>query len=294
MNSARFSRQTDLIEDVETPGRFRVVLSEEWNAPFLPHGGLIAATAARAMERHLNVPDQRLRTLTTTFVSQVRPGEVVLDVSVLRRGRSMSQALVTLRTGENSVGSIAVGVFGADRPGFGFVDSTIPEMVPPEQCPSFRDTPADAEGVIPASLWDRMEGRTVKGHKPWEPHRSTTSEQVYWYRFDERPEQPDGTLDRLALLVMSDTMLGAVYERMGTGLPVWIAPSVDLTVRLFGDVRSEWVLARNTARYAGEGYVSLENELWDPDQGTLVAHATQLAMFSFPNDDVTGTLPAPA
>jgi acyl-CoA thioesterase len=294
MDSARFSQQTDVIEDTTIPGRFRVALSGDWNAPFLPHGGLTAAIAARAMERHLNLTDQRLRTLTTTFVAQVRPGEVTLDVTVLRRGRSMSQAMVTLRTEDDSVGLIAIGVFGADRPGFGFHESAIPEMIPPEECPSFRDTPAGSEGVFPSTLWERMEGRTVKGHKPWEPHRSTSSEQVYWYRFDERPEQADGALDRLALLVMSDTMLGAVYERMGTGLPIWLAPSVDLSVRLFSDARSEWVLARNTARYAGNGYVSVENELWDPDEGMLVAHATQLAMFSFPNNDVTGILPAPA
>jgi acyl-CoA thioesterase len=293
MSSSRFGRQTHLTADPRIPGRFRTHLSADWNAPFLPHGGVTAAIAARAMELGLGVPEQPLRSLNTTFVSRVPPGEITVDVTVLRRGRSMSQAMATLLVAGDKVGLVATGAFGADRPGFGFTDTVMPEIVPPEQCRSFRDTPENVEGIIPAALWKQLEGRTVKGHEPWEPHQPTTSEQVYWYRFDERPQTPSGALDRLALLVMCDTMLGAVSERMGTGLPVWLAPSVDLTVLLFGDTRAEWVLARNRAHYAGEGYVSLENELWDADRGVLLARATQLAVFSFPNNDVTGILSAP-
>ena len=43
----------------------------------------------------------------------------------------------------------------------------------------------------------------------------------------------------------------------------------------------EWVMARNRARFAGDGYASLEMELWDPEAG-LVAYGTQVMLFSFP------------
>jgi acyl-CoA thioesterase len=69
---------------------------------------------------------------------------------------------------------------------------------------------------------------------------------------------------------------------MGGGLPEWWAPSVDLTVHVLGDHRAEWVLARNRARHAGDGYASLEVELWDPQAGTISAYATQLMIFTFP------------
>ena len=69
---------------------------------------------------------------------------------------------------------------------------------------------------------------------------------------------------------------------MGGGLGEWWAPSADLTVHLLGDHRSEWVLARNRARHAGDGYASLEVELWDAETRTLAAYATQLMIFTFP------------
>ncbi len=90
-----------------------------------------------------------------------------------------------------------------------------------------------------------------------------------------------GGWDPLGLVTLCDTMPGAVGERMGPGLPVWFAPSVDLTVQLTGTASSEWLLARNRARHAGEGYASVEMELWDPAVG-LVAYGTQLCFFSFP------------
>ncbi len=119
----------------------------------------------------------------------------------------------------------------------------------------------------------------------------TTSERAFWYRFDDPPRLADGRLDPFALLTLCDTMPGAVGERMGGGLPEWWAPSADLTVHLLGDHRAEWVLARNRARHAGDGYASLEVELWDADAGTLVAYATQMMIFTFPGRPAAARAP---
>ena len=54
----------------------------------------------------------------------------------------------------------------------------------------------------------------------------------------------------------------------------------DITVHVVGTARSEWLLARNRARRAADGYASLEVELWDPDAG-LVAYGTQTMIFTF-------------
>jgi acyl-CoA thioesterase len=51
-------------------------------------------------------------------------------------------------------------------------------------------------------------------------------------------------------------------------------------VHLFGDTSAEWILARNTAHHAGDGYASVEMELWDPG-GRLLAYATQMMFFTF-------------
>jgi hypothetical protein len=104
---------------------------------------------------------------------------------------------------------------------------------------------------------------------------------------DEPPILADGTLDPLALIVMADTMPGAVGEKLGPQhRHGWFAPSVDLTFHLLGSCRSEWVFAHNLARHAGQGYASAEMALWDfgpdgNDEGRLVAYATQVCFFTF-------------
>ena len=86
-------------------------------------------------------------------------------------------------------------------------------------------------------------------------------------------------------MTLCDTMPGAVGERMGPDLPMWFGPSADLTVHVLGRATSEWLLAHNRARHAGDGYASVEMELWDPARG-LVAYATQVMFFSFPEQRV--------
>ena len=108
-----------------------------------------------------------------------------------------------------------------------------------------------------------------------------------WYRFDDPPLLDDDTMDPLALVVLADTMPGAVGEKIGVQDRPWFAPSVDLSVHLLGECRSPWVLAHNRARFAGEGYVSVDMALWDcgrdgDGEPRLVAYATQLCLFTFP------------
>ena len=136
-------------------------------------------------------------------------------------------------------------------------------------------------------FWDRLvEGQVGQGHPPWEDYVPDRAERVMWYRFDRSPFLDDGTLDPLALVVLADTMPGAVGEKVGPSDRRWFAPSVDLTVHLLDQCRSDWVLAHNRARFAGDGYASADMALWDcgkdgADRPRLVAYATQLFFFSF-------------
>ena len=113
------------------------------------------------------------------------------------------------------------------------------------------------------NFWEHLEGRPASGHPPWEEYVPTTSERSAWYRFDEPPMLDDGRLDPLAVVTMCDTMPGAVSERMGRRDQMYLPPSCDLTVHLLDDAHTEWVLAVNRARYAGDGYASTEMEIWD-------------------------------
>lgn len=278
-----FSRQMDLVADPDHPGRYLVDIDAGWNCPIVPHGGLVTALAARAMALELDEPAQRLRSVTVVFADQVPAGPVTIDVTVLRRGRSMSQATATVRGVGQEAGHTSVAVFGAVRPGFVFTDLPVPAFLPlPLECPSFREPPPEGvERTFEFNFWEHVEGRPASGHAFWDDWVPTTSEVTRWYRLDERPVLTDGTLDPLALVMLCDTMPSAVGERMGPDLPQWLPPSCDLTVHLFGTTEAEWVFVRNQARWAGEGYASVDLEIWDPEAKDLLAYGTQVMFLRF-------------
>jgi acyl-CoA thioesterase len=270
-------------------GRYGGSIDPAWNLNPLPQGGIVTALALRAMAAELDHPDQVLRTLHTTFAAQVTDGPVSVRVELLRQGRSMSHLRAEVANAEGGRGHLTSGIFGSTREGFAFTDLLPPtDVPPPDQCPSFRDPPPPGfDPFPPMPFWvDRVEGRSAFGHPPWEEYVPDRAERSMWYRFDQPPFLDDGTMDPLALVVLADTMPGAVSERVGRLDRRWFAPSIDLTVHLLGACRSPWVLAHNRARFAGDGYASADMALWDcgPDGTTaprLVAYATQLFLFSF-------------
>ncbi|HEY2429639.1 MAG TPA: thioesterase family protein [Acidimicrobiales bacterium] len=270
------------------PGRYEAVIDEAWNLRPLPQGGIVTAMALRAMSDALGDPSQRLRTMHTTFVAQVADGPVAIDVEVLRRGRSMSHARAEIANAGADRGHLTTAVFGGARPGFAFTDLTPPSVPPPGDCPSYRDPPPPEAGDFePMPFWERrIEGRNALGHAPWETYVPERAERATWMRFDDPPLLDDGTMDPLALVVLADTMPGAVGEKVGRQDRMWFAPSIDLTVHILDDCRSPWVLAHNRARHAGDGYASIDMALWDcgadgTGDARLVAYATQVCLFTF-------------
>jgi acyl-CoA thioesterase len=270
-------------------GRYQAELDERWNLRPLPQGGIVTAIAVRAMEAELAHDEQMPRTLHTTFAAQVAHGPLEIEVEVLRAGRSMSQVRAEARNRGAGRGHLTTCIFGAPRAGFSFTDLRPPAEIPePAHCRSFREPPPEGvEAFEPMPFWNELvEGRSVLGHAPWEQYEPEDARRVMWYSFEEPPLLDDGRLDPLALIVLADTMPGAVGEKVGRNDRPWFAPSVDLTVHLLDDCHSTWVLADNRARYAGDGYASADMALWDcgndgGQEPRLVAYATQLFLFTF-------------
>jgi acyl-CoA thioesterase len=290
-----FARQLELKMDEWQPGRYAVDVDPAWNCPAIPHGGIMASIASRAMTLELarvaaddgrgGADSMALRTQTTVFAAPVPAGPVTIDVAVLRSGRTMSQARAEVRAAGADAGHTTVAVFGRPRRGFELVDLEMPEVPPPGDCPSFRDEPPEGVDWDPNAFpfWLHVEGRPALGHAPWDRWVPTTSETASWMRFDDPPTRPDGTLDPLALVTFADTMPSAVGELLGPDDMDWYAPSADLTVHVLAEPRSEWILAHKRLRRATGGYCSAEVALWDPDPAVgLVAHATQVMFFTTP------------
>lgn len=277
---------TETAVEAFAEGRWRACIDESWNLRPLPQGGVVVAIALRAMTEALADPTQQLRTMHTMFVGQVAHGEVEIEVEVLRRGRSMSHLRAHVRNPGSTSGHITTAVFGARRDGFEFTELRRPHVPAPQDCPSFRDPPPPGAPVFePTPFWaTKVEGRPALGVAPWEVVDERSAEQATWYRFDQTPWLPpteidEARLDPAAIVLLADTMPGAIGQKLGPTERPWFGPSVDLTVHLCGDCRSEWVLAHNTARWAGDGYASVDMALWDGD--TLVAYGTQISFFTF-------------
>jgi hypothetical protein len=205
----------------------------------------------------------------------------------------MSQCSATLRNPGADAGLTAIAVFGAPREGFEFTDLTPPpDIGAPLDYPSFRDEPPDVPDDFdlgePFPFWLHVEGRPVIGHPPWEEYEPTEALVARYSRFDDPPRADDGTWDPLAVLALCDTMPGAVGERVGPEAHGrrWLPPSADFTVHMFDDARCDWILGVNRARHAGDGYASVDMEMWDVEGAAprLVAYATQMMFFSFPKE----------
>lgn len=234
-------------------------------------------------------PSQRLRMIHTTFVAPVEVGPIEVDVEVVRRGRSMSHLRGELRNPGSAHGSLTTAAFGGPRRGFEFTDLQPPVgFTPLAEAPRWRDSEPPADEGPPPPFWDRvLESKVALGHFPWDDYVPDRAEQGTWYRLDEPPMHEDGTQDLLSLLIYADVMPGAVGEKVGpTQSSGWFGPSVDFACHLFSAPSSEWVLGHNRARFAGDGYGSLDVAIWDfgangTGPGRLLAYATQLCFFAF-------------
>jgi acyl-Coa thioesterase superfamily protein/acyl-CoA thioesterase superfamily protein len=271
----------DLVVTPQGRGRYHASLDHGWDVVALPQGGIVASFALRGAQLEVGDAGHELRTATTVFAGQVAPGDLEIDVQVLRRGRSATQTLATVRNAGADAGATTIAVFGGPRRGPTFIDVAAPDVAPPLDCPSWRDPPPDGiDPIEPRPFWTRVEGRAALGHAPWEVYEPTSSEVATWLCFDEPPVLADGSLDPLGVLTLADRMPGCIGERLGTKGEAWFAPSADLTVHFFEPLRTKWVLAHDRARWADEGWASIETTLWGED-GSLVAFATQVVLFTY-------------
>ena len=260
--------------------RYVATLDHSWDLVPLPQGGIIASFALRAAAAEVGDPSQELRTCTAIFAGQVAAGDLEIDVTILRRGRSATQVAATVRNVGEKAGTTTVAVFGGKRRGPSFVDVSPPTVPPPSECPSYREARPPGVEFDSPPFWTRVEGRGALGHAPWEEYEPTTSDTASWVRFDDPPLTEDGSLDPLGVLTLADRMPGSVAEIVGrTGDP-WFAPSADLTFHMFEPADTTWLLAHDRARWADDGWASAESTLWTED-GKLVAYATQMMLFTY-------------
>jgi acyl-CoA thioesterase len=276
------SFRDDVVVQKVGDGRYTASLDDSWNVAALPQGGVVAAFGLRAAAEQTGQPISALRTSTTVFAGPVASGDIEVEVTVLRAGRSATQVLSTVRNAGAPSGATTLAVFGSSRRGPAFVDVEPPAVGGPGEYPSFAEItpPPGVEPPVPFPIWARIEGKPAIGHAPWEDYEPTSSDTATWVRFAEPPALADGSLDPLGVPVLVDRMPGAVGEREDSRGGPWFAPSVDLTVHWFHPAPVGWVLAHERARWAHDGWASASSTLWS-EEGTLLAYATQMMVFVY-------------
>jgi acyl-CoA thioesterase len=256
------------------PGWYTASLPPHWSFR-TPSGGVLMATALRAMREELGDPDYRPVSATTVFCSPVPEGPVEIRVEILRKGGAAAQIRAALSsTALPGPGLEVSATFARERTGIDFCDAEFPAVPMPDDCESM-DEDARSNPHTVVQFFHNFESRLALGNKWWTgpTWEAGPARFARWFRF-KRPQVRDGRLDRLALPALADLMPPALVMKVGPNGPYFHAPSLDLTVHFLEDTTSEWFLISTYARRARAGYAQAEVEIWSLDQ-KLIAYGTQ-------------------
>jgi len=261
------------VEPGARPGTFSVELSEEWCVVGKPNGGYMAAAILRAVgcelvERGQDHPD--CVAITSTFLGAPDPAPAIVDVSVLRAGRGVTQVRATLlQDGEPMVESQVV-MSRLKAPDRVYDSSMAPTMTPMGEC--VRGTSGEGPFAHRVMI---MEGTRVLFDPLTTVFNQGFEEGVAevrgWASFEDgRP------IDALALHYLIDCMPPATFPLQSAG---WV-PTLQLTSYLRAHPAPGPVLVRQKAQVIDAGFVDEVCEIWD-SSGRLVAQGTQLAKVRF-------------
>jgi acyl-CoA thioesterase len=258
-----------------SPGRWRLELSDRWSYLY-PSGGAVVAAALRAAEAELADAGLLLGSTTTVFCAPIAAGALDLEVVVLRKGKATAQVRVSVRTAAapDEIAAEVQATFCRDRSGPDVIGARFPDVPMPDACPDADDGHAvNPHGRF--GFYKNYDCKIAQGGRYWLPEFAAGPPRyARWFRYRVPQVTARGTLDRLALPPIVDTMPTSLLEAIGPSSYRFYAPSLDLTMHVLDDTAREWLLVRSYCRRARAGWATAEVEVWD-DAKRLVAYGTQ-------------------
>ena len=246
-------------------GRFGAHVNGDWTSLQGVHGGVVAALAVTAVERVLADrgvdPATTLRAATFGYASGNVEGDLVLDVDVVRQGRTMVSSHVRVARGDTTT---TVARLHHSTPWEGMAYSDAPVMPTRPEHTVRLERPGQAAHI-----------NNVETHL----HPDTTifggAERAEWVAWS-RPLH-GGSFDAAWLTMFGDYFPPAVFARAAG--PVR-AVTIEYSLQVHSAAGS-WVLAPDeylTARmhtfHSSDGFAVEDGWIWLPD-GTLLATARQ-------------------
>jgi acyl-CoA thioesterase len=252
------------------------MLPDHWDY-LLPSGGAVMTCALRAAQAELAEPAMRLVSATTIFATPVHPGELELEVAVIRKGHSAAQLRVTLRhvrAQEPGPQLEVLVTFCRDRKGPDVIGAAAPALPGPAEARRVDDD-APKNPHTRYRFLQQFDCRIADGQPMWLPEFAAGPARfARWLRYRVPQRDAEGRLDRLALPPLMDTMPTALHRAIGPDSYRFHAPSLDLTVYTVDDTTREWLLVITTCRRARAGWAIGDAEVWD-DEGRLIAYGAQ-------------------
>jgi acyl-CoA thioesterase len=230
-----------------------------------PHGGHLAAQMLRAMQAEVADAELTPRTLTTHFLTRGEPGELLVETTVERLGRSL--ATVSARgLQDGRIVALAVAALGRKRRGPELGGATMPDVPPPSELRG----PSERARAFAPPFGRHYEMRYGVGA----PRTGGDPRTGGWIR-PVIPRDPD----HLLVTALTDTWMPSVFVTLQEQIPT---TTVELTVnylgRLDGLARDAWFLTMFEAPGSTDGYFREDGEVWSED-GRLLARSSQLAVF---------------
>jgi acyl-CoA thioesterase len=253
---------------------YQATIPDRWDISGRPNGGFLLAIAARAMAGQLRPSadahwEPSPLTVTAHYLRPVEHGPAELSAEVIREGRRFQTVAGSLtQQGKERLRALATFGFVPDGVTPSLDATSLPDLPPPDECPSLLDLDPPEGMVGPPEILSRFDLRLGPG-PGWPSGRRTGATEIAgWIRFAD-----DRLPDALSLLVFADAFPPAILDVVAS---TWV-PTLELTVHVRAHPVPGWLRARFRTRLVRDGLLEEDGELWDED-GQLVAMSRQLAL----------------
>jgi hypothetical protein len=237
-------------------------IPDGWDFMGVPNGGLVSSIMATALISATERPDPI--TSTAHFLRPARPGPVVIETEIIRKGRTLTTARAALTQNDTLVAHMVSSLGDLAETGEAIVDIDLPQLPPSDKCVREREAKPFEFPAIAQRMNIRLHPDQVgfaTGHPNGEAVVSG------WV------DIPFASSTALMPLV-ADALPPSLFN---TGKYLGPLPTIELTVHTHARPSPGPVAARFRTDHAGPRYV--EEDGWINDSsGKLISVSRQIAI----------------
>jgi acyl-CoA thioesterase len=250
-------------------GRYTATVASGWRAGRGPHGGYLAAMLLRALVATVDDPERTPRSLTIHYTRAPEPGEVEIEVTVERAGRSLTTLSARMAQGGRTT-ALALAAFSVPWHSPGADELPMPELAPADA--ERRSTPKLFDGAPEFTRHLVMQPRV--GAVPFAGSGAPMKIGGWTGLPERRP------VDAPALALFCDAWFPPSF--IALDVPA-ISPTVDLTIHFRHSIEEADVdpaalcLGIFQTRLLHDGLFEEDGVIWAAD-GTVLAQSRQLGI----------------